>query len=511
MVNASLIPMPVLLIIVIVLLVAVVFLIVRTASLGKRLQKLTQAFVNERHKVSQIVRYLDGEAGALDGVGGEQPPQLRQPVSNGRLSASTVGGAPRQFQSAEHPDRIGAQGAQAAQGLRPERQDSQGAMLRDAQRQPAAFQGQDRAVADQVNRVNPVGPARMGGTPTRAAVNAVRPIGSAVGDTGGRQLQRNSYHEEREKRNKKGFGRRNKPVIPFGADRTNEQRAARAAAAMIDDAPALSMDLSEPAAILRQQEMAGRRSAAGVPVQGSVTGDAGRSRAGAGSSAYPEREPLRRNMAGQPQDRRRCDDAQRAARFSEAQPQGTPGFDNGARPANGAKASMDARPSNVQERRRFVGESGGMGDRAGVRMDASAQQRSDMQGRGMESMAQRRPMPDAGQRMVDQEPRQPQGARLMQENSRFSGQDRGARRQEEQPARRVEEDPRIAQEKAAVSAAWIAEEERRMAERQARAAAQAKRAEKREQAQLRRQAEAIVQEHHRQTQSARTNDTMRFG
>ena len=120
-------------------------------------------------------------------------------------------------------------------------------------------------------------------------------------------------------------------------------------------------------------------------------------------------------------------------------------------------------------------------------------------------------MPDAGQRMVDQEPRQPQDARSMQENSRFSGQDRGERRQEEQPARRVEEDPRIAQEKAAVSAAWIAEEERRMAERQARAAAQAKRAEKREQAQLRRQAEAIVQEHHRQTQSARTNDTMRFG
>ena len=93
-------------------------------------------------------------------------------------------------------------------------------------------------------------------------------------------------------------------MIPFGADRTNEQRAARAAAAMIDEAPALSMDLSEPAAILRQQEMAGRRSAAGAPVQGSVTGDASRARAGAGSSAYPEREPLRRNMAGQPQDRR---------------------------------------------------------------------------------------------------------------------------------------------------------------------------------------------------------------
>lgn len=461
-----------LLIIVIVLLVAVVFLIVRTASLGKRLQKLTQAFVNERHKTSQIVRYLNGDGEAFDGFGNEVGPQLRQPMANGQLGASGAG-AGRRFQPGDNESRAGAQDRQLVQ---PER----GVDPRGAQRRPSGARPQGPSPA-QMDRMDPAGPSRMGGSPARAVGNAVRPIGPAGGGAAARQPQRNPYHEEREKRNKKGFGRRNKPVIPFGADRTNEQRAARAAAAMIDDAPALSMDLSEPAAILRQQEMSARRAPMGSM-------DPSPDRIGA-SAARNANAANGMNVAD---------------RANQAGPS------NGSMRPRGSNAMVDAGNGGMQERRQFVGESGGMGRPNAMTPRPSGQQRMAPDGRMVDRSAQRRPMPEQRQQMPDDARRQAQGMRPMQEGARFAGQDRRPVQQQERPVRQVEEDPRVAQEKAAVSAAWIAEEERRMAERQARQAAQAKRAERREQTQLRRQAEAIVQEHHRQTQSARANDTMRF-
>ena len=132
----------------------------------------------------------------------------------------------------------------------------------------------------------------------------------------------------------------------------------------------------------------------------------------------------------------------------------------------------------------------------------------------------RQPMPDAERRPFDQRdaaqrsdrPLQAemQGRRIDYPQRRPMPQDGQVLQQQQRPVREAEPDLRVVQEKAAVSAAWIAEEQRRVEERQARQAAQAKRAERREQAHLRRQAEAIVQEHMRQTQTARANDTIRF-
>lgn len=448
--------MPVFLIIAIVLLAAVIYLTVRTASLGKRLQKLTQAFVNERHKVSQIVRYLNGDTGKFDEFGRQVAAQL-----DGSSDYQLQGQQRPQPRMQQHPQSPGQQRPQA--------------------QMQAQMQGQP-------NRVNPVTPARMA-QDQPVGFSGVRPIGPAKGAPA-RKQQHNAYHEERERQNKRSFGRRNKPVIPFGADRTNEQRAARAAAAMIDDAPALSMDLSEPAAILRQQEMTG-----GMPLRDGCLADR--------PSMDRPRQPMKHTRAEErPIDRRPAGiDASRQ--------------DSNRRMPQGQDRTQNAMPRRSQgmEGRPFNGQGAPVSSMNGEgRRIEPMQQRQPIQAR--------QPMPDAECRPFDQRDAAQrsdrsmqagmQGRRIDQPQRRPMPQDGQVLRQQQRPVREAEPDPRVAQEKAAVSAAWIAEEQRRVEERQARQAAQAKRAERREQAHLRRQAEAIVQEHMRQTQTARANDTIRF-
>lgn len=482
--------MPVLLIIVIVLLVAVIFLIVRTASLGKRLHKLTQAFINERHKIAQITRYLNGDEGGFD----NPLPRGENPQSRG------------QGTSARLENRVNPAG--------PARMGS-----------PSGSAGGFNAVdAGGAGAVRPVG---VGGA------GAVRPVGAAQGHQSQwqpqmqpqRQPQRNPYHEEREKRNKKGFGRRNKPVIPFGADRTNEQRAARAAAAMIDDAPALSMDLSEPAAILKQQEAASRRANNAMPsarspqmrVQGHF-GDAADAEARA-----PHREMQGANMQGRADgfDRSRADMAHRQGMNDRAHAD----MRMRAEMQNkmNARRSVQRRDmSALQMPEQFRGQQPRRQVREGASDPAMMQQAhrfSGMEGGAVRPVGQARANSDGRMGVDDRVGADGRRIEPIQRRDSMSEQREASREErrsdknvqaDREPVRKVMDDPRVAQEKAAVSAAWIAEEERRMQERQARQAAQAKRAEKREQAQLRRQAEAIVQEHQRQTQGARANDTMRF-
>lgn len=59
--------------------------------------------------------------------------------------------------------------------------------------------------------------------------------------------------ESEPKKKKGGIGRRNKPVIPFGVDRTRQARAAENAAEMVDVSADLSMNLNEPE-VLRRHE-----------------------------------------------------------------------------------------------------------------------------------------------------------------------------------------------------------------------------------------------------------------
>ncbi len=456
MANPSVIPMPVFLIIAIVLLAAVIYLTVRTASLGKRLQKLTQAFVNERHKVSQIVRYLNGDTGKFDEFGRQVAAQL-----DGSSDYQLQGQQRPQPRMQQHPQSPGQQRPQA--------------------QMQAQMQGQP-------NRVNPVAPARMA-QDQPVGFSGVRPIGPAKGAPA-RKQQHNAYHEERERQNKRSFGRRNKPVIPFGADRTNEQRAARAAAAMIDDAPALSMDLSEPAAILRQQEMTG-----GMPLRDGRLADR--------PSMDRPRQPMKHTRAEErPIDRRPAGiDASRQ--------------DSNRRMPQGQDRTQNAMPRRSQgmEGRPFNGQGAPVSSMNGEgRRIEPMQQRQPIQARQPMPDAERRPFDqrDAAQRSGRPLQAEMQGRRIDQPQRRPMPQDGQVLQQQQRPVREAEPDPRVAQEKAAVSAAWIAEEQRRVEERQARQAAQAKRAERREQAHLRRQAEAIVQEHMRQTQTARANDTIRF-
>lgn len=457
--------MPVFLIIAIVLLAAVIYLTVRTASLGKRLQKLTQAFVNERHKVSQIVRYLNGDTGKFDEFGRQVAAQLDD-TSGYQLQGQ--GHQRLQPRMQERPQSLGQQRPQSPSQQRPQVQ------------MQAQVQGQP-------NRVNPVGSARMA-QDQPAGFSGVRPIGPAKGAPA-RKQQHNAYHEEREKQNKRSFGRRNKPVIPFGADRTNEQRAARAAAAMIDDAPALSMDLSEPAAILRQQEMAG-----GMPLR---------------DDRLADRPPMDRPR--QPMKHTRAEE-----RLIDRRPSGLDASrqDMNRRMPQGQDRTQNAMPRSAQgmEGRPFNGQGAPVSSvNGGGRRIEPMQQRQPIQARQPMQDAERRPFDqrDVAQRSDRSMQAGMQGRRIDQPQRRPMPQD-GQVLQQQRPVREAEPDPRVAQEKAAVSAAWIAEEQRRVEERQARQAAQAKRAERREQAQLRRQAEAIVQEHMRQTQTARANDTIRF-
>ncbi len=448
--------MPVFLIIAIVLLAAVIYLTVRTASLGKRLQKLTQAFVNERHKVSQIVRYLNGDTGKFDEFGRQVAAQL-----DGSSDYQLQGQQRPQPRMQQHPQSPGQQRPQA--------------------QMQAQMQGQP-------NRVNPVAPARMAQDQS-AGFSGVRPIGPAKGAPA-RKQQHNAYHEERERQNKRSFGRRNKPVIPFGADRTNEQRAARAAAAMIDDAPALSMDLSEPAAILRQQEMTG-----GMPLRDGRLADR--------PSMDRPRQPMKHTRAEErPIDRRPAGiDASRQ--------------DSNRRMPQGQDRTQNAMPRRSQgmEGRPFNGQGAPVSSMNGEgRRIEPMQQRQPIQARQPMPDAERRPFDqrDAAQRSDRPLQAEMQGRRIDYPQRRPMPQDGQVLQQQQRPVREAEPDLRVVQEKAAVSAAWIAEEQRRVEERQARQAAQAKRAERREQAHLRRQAEAIVQEHMRQTQTARANDTIRF-
>lgn len=216
--------------------------------------------------------------------------------------------------------------------------------------------------------------------------------------------ERNREESQSDRRGRRG--RRDKPVIPFGVDRTNRERAAQQAAAYIDAAPNLSMDLSEPA---RQQMMA----------------------------AHQQRGP--RPNVPNPQ--------QRGTQMRQPAPM----------PRQGAQQAVQGRYAS----------------------NATTQPNRNQQG----PEQRRRQMPNREQ--------------LMRERQIQDRQER---------------------EKAAVSAQWLAEEERRLAEKKARQEAQARRAELRQQAQVRRQAEMIVQEHRRQTEGVRNNaarpssadDTIRF-
>lgn len=523
MASASLIPDPFLSIIVIILVVTVVVLVVRSVNTGKRLQKLTQAFINERHKVSEIVRHLNDGGRGMRGSGsrGSGMPDRARDDRDDDAFFAPVGGENgrdqrRPMQEVQHIRQVG----------------------------PGAPGAQTR-------------PATRAGAGAGMQNGGVRPIAGASGAAGGtfggaREPYRNAYHEERERRNnKRGFGRRNKPVIPFGADRTNEPRMSRMAATIIDETPALSMDLSEPAQILRQREAEAMRQEGRVerrPMPGDpsmmkdpmrpsmaregVRGDMREARGDVREvrEVREAREDVRADARASDQSRFMDGGMQQNARAEQRgdmrqmplnRQDGEPrrrsqesAYEQTMRQFGGDRRVADGRRGSVQ-RRSFNGGQQRQ-PRPQQRDAARNQQARQMQGQAQQAQAQpqqrvqqaqdqvqpqQREMPRDQQRPVQPqqrdvrvEPQQPGQQRQpvqqvqreqaqVQQVQREQAQEQQVQREQVQPQqqreqRRVVEDPRVAQEKAAVSAAWIAEEERRAEERRARAAAEAKRAQR---------------------------------
>lgn len=245
--------------------------------------------------------------------------------------------------------------------------------------------------------------------------------------------------DEEPKNRKSRRGRRDKPVIPFGVDRTERERAAYQAAALVEGGQGRSADLNEPGRM-------GVQGMAYPQMQGGM-------QPSRGQQAYPQQQAALR-----PVDRQVPQQRQVQGRY--------------------ATYNQDVDPR---------------------RQIPQIQQRGQQQGR-MQRPANMQSIPD---------PRMGQQRAVQQPQSMQPG--RGPQRAVSETRESFEELNRTMREKAAVSAVWAAEEERRLAEKQARQAASARRAQEREHAQVRRQAERIVQEHRRQMEGNRSaSDTVRF-
>ncbi len=174
----------------VILVAAIIALSVWVVSLSRRVSKVTAALIEDRHKLSQMSRFLSSK--------------------NGHPAPSA-----QSRQNNPHPQAVMRQNNPSA--IKPNGQ--------FASRQPEQMHS---------------------GMPSNRAGASMHPV-----DVFMSEAVREEPPAKKQKR-----GRRDKPVIPFGVNRSEQQRAAQRAAEMIDYSPNLSMNLNEPAMRQMQTERA---------------------------------------------------------------------------------------------------------------------------------------------------------------------------------------------------------------------------------------------------------------
>ena len=221
---------------------------------------------------------------------------------------------------------------------------------------------------------------------------------------------------------KHGLGRK-KPVIPFGADKSVQQRAAQVAAAQIDESQSRSIELNEP-----DRAHPSRR----LPIMG---------------QGLPAQQPM---------------------------------------PVQGTQPQvMQPMPQQAVRQNPMPPSSG-----EGMRIQPLAGS-----GVGVGNPGQTQPIP-MGQPLPQAQAQGTQSNPRIQQGQQVSPQPRTT------VDKLVNDLDSTTMEKTAVSAAWIAEEERRLQAKKEREAAQEQAKEAREQEKRRRNAELIMQEHQRQVKEA---------